>query len=150
MKHPEELCAEIVAAFTLADAWGFYYGTPPDLNFEADELTYPMVFLEKPVRSTVINQRSGAREHQVHIALMFVYMVEIDDTEPDKFANAKVKAWQAARHFVLRLRQYDSSIVRDVLHEENEDVDHLFDINLAGCILQLTYATIDADPICLT
>lgn len=148
MKHPEEICAEITAALT-ADSFGFYYGTPPDLNFEADELTYPMVFLEKPVSADVLNTKSGTREVRVNVALLFTYLVELDETEPNKFAMAKAKAWDAAREFVLRLRKYDDWI-KDVTSEKLEDVDHLFDINLAGCVAYLSFVIVDAGPICLT
>lgn len=150
MKHPEELVAELVAAGLNSDTWGFYYGMPSDHNFEADELTYPVCFLNKPVRATVINTASGARNLRFHIGLLFVYMVEPDDTEPAKFTAAKVKAWDAARKFILRLRAYDSALVQDVTSEELTDIDHLFDINLAGVLVEVTYVGIDADPICLT
>lgn len=150
MKHPEQLCPEIIALgqLTAGDDWGFYYGTPPDLNFEADELVYPMLFLEKPVRAKTKNTISGTRLLRFEVALMFVYMVEMDDTEPTKFINAKLKAWEAARQFVLRLRAYDSSIITDVDAEDIQDIDHIFDINLAGCLVVLNYTTVDAAPIC--
>lgn len=148
MKHPEELCAELVAALT-TDSFRFYYGTPSDLNFESDELTYPMVFLEKPVVGVVNNTRSGTREVTFNVALLFTYLVELDETEPNKFALAKARAWNAAREFVLRLRAYDSSIVKDISSERLEDVDHLFDINLAGCIATLSFIVVDAGAICL-
>jgi len=147
MKHPEEICEELVLLLD-ADTFTFYYGSRPDQNFEADEFTYPAVFLDKPIKATIRNTISNARYATVNMVLFFAYKVEIDATEPEKFAQAKQTAWTAAREFVLRLRRYDDYIT-DVKAETLTDVDHVFDINLAGCLLEVTVEIKDVDPTCI-
>jgi hypothetical protein len=148
MKHPEEICAELVALLT-TDTFGFSYGAPPDQNFDADEYTYPHVFLDKPIRAKVFNSKSGTRELTVTMQLFFAYKTEMDEPEGAKFDNVKVVAWNSAREFVLRLRKYDDYI-KDVVDEQLTDVDHVFDINLSGVLLEVTVVIIDAGGICLT
>lgn len=154
MTHPELLCANLAAALTAGRSapttpWAFYYGKPPDQNFEADEMAYPALFLDKPIVADVNNTKSNLRLLRIKLGLFFAYKAEIDATEPDKFQNCKTLAWAAAREFVLRLRQANDD-VKDVVEERLTDVDHVFDINLCGCLAEITIDLIDAGPVCLT
>jgi len=146
MIHPEEICATITAALT-TDSFSYYYGTKPDQNFEADEFTYPVVFLDKPIQARIKNTITNVRESTVDMKLLFAYLAEIDATEPEKFENMKRSAWNAAREFVLRLREYAD--IKDVTNEFITDVDHVFDINLVGCFLEVTVVIVDANGTCL-
>lgn len=148
MRHPETFCAEVAAALT-TDTFGFQYGPRPDQNFDADELTYPMIFLDKPITAHVQNTKGTYRLLRIKLGLFFAYKASIDQTEPSKFTAIKTMAWEAAREFVLRLRKLDDDI-RDVVDEQLTDVDHVFDINLAGCYAEITVDVIDAGPVCLT
>lgn len=151
MTHPETICSTIVGQLTTdPEGFRFYYGTPPHLNFAADEFVYPMVFLHKPITATIKNTTATTRLVTCHVTLLFTYMVKVDETEPNKFTNAKVKAWDAEKEFIVRLRNYDSRIVRDVVSEDVQDVDHLFDINLAGCVANISFTIVDAGSVCIS
>jgi hypothetical protein len=147
MKHPEEICAEIAAAMT-TDAFTFYYGSPPDQNFEVDEFTFPAILLDKPIVANVFNSKAGTRELKITMNLFFAYLSEMDHTEAFKFNNIKKRAWTAAREFVLRIRKTD--LIKREVDEKLSDVDHVFDIELSGCLLELTVTIVDVDSICLT
>lgn len=146
MTHPETLCETIVEAIT-EDSFTFSYGKRPDQNFDADELEFPHVFLDKPIKSKDKTFQSKYREAEIAIVLFFAYKQELDATEPDKFANIKQKAWNAAREFVLRLQANEE--VREIVSETRTDVDNVFDINLCGCLLEVTYIIRDASSTCL-
>ncbi len=148
MKHPQELCAEITAALSIAR--NFYYGSKPDQNFEADEFSYPAVFLDTPITTRPKNTKSNTRIHEVTLGLFFCQPTEIDDTEPTKFVDAIKVAHAAEREFVLRLRKYDSAIVTDVIAEHITEVDRVFDIHLTGIYAEITILIVDAEGVCLT
>lgn len=147
MTHPEDICKTIVEAMT-TDGFGFYYGSKPDQNFEADEFNYPMVFMDSPVRSKILNRQSGVRDHQIQITLFIAYKKDLDETEPNRFENIKKIAWQAAREFILRLRRFEN--VKEIVSENNEDADNVFDINLSGVLVDVTFLYRDAGETCTT
>ena len=148
MKHPETICEEIVPALT-TDKFTLLIGKKPDQNFDADEAVYPVVFLDKPIKSDDDFHQTNYVEANIPIALFFAYTHELDDTEiGTKFTVSKTKAWNAAREFVLRLKKRDD--IESVTSISRLDIDGTFDINLTGCILNCTLKIRDSDSSCLT
>lgn len=152
MNHPEDFCATITAALNhTGESWGFMYGAKPDQNFDSDEFSYPMNFMDPCVGVPVKNLKTNVREMSYVLGLLFAYKCEEDDTESVKLALRK-KARQAAREFVLRLRAMNQSDdgIKDVSGENQTDVDHVFDINLVGVAVEITVVVVDSDSVCLT
>lgn len=148
MKRPEAICREIVTAM---GGYTFYYGERPDQNFEADEFTYPAVFLDVPITAKVKNNISGFREATVTVALFFANKTEMDEDASDTDVEDVIQAsWNAAREFVLRVRDYNSDIVKDVTEETVTDAFNVFDINLSGALLELTFVIKDNASTCIS
>lgn len=152
MLHPEILLAEIVADLT-TDTFAFNVNKKPDQNFDADEMTFPAIFLDLPIQSKVTNELSNVQTHQLTISLFIAYKVEIDDTQSAKHTTAKVNAWEAAKEIVLRLRNYGDAtpgaIVELSGQHEIVDVDNVFDINLCGCLLTFQLKIKDVTTTCI-
>jgi hypothetical protein len=154
MLHPETLCATIVSELT-TDDFSFHYGKKPDQNFDADEMTYPAVFLDQPIASELPNKKGSADVHRIPLTLFFAYKSDTDDTKETKLSDYKTNAWAAAKEFILRLRAYNGGTpdgndwVIDVENRKLTDVDNVFDINLCGCLLQFTLILTDSSSTCI-
>lgn len=131
----------------------FIFGLTGWQNLQADEAaTFPVVFLDSPITSEDDFKQGGYVQVNYKLNLMFAYKTSLDDTQPQQDA-AITNARLLAREFVLRLKAAKDStgthLFRNITGTRRTDFQNMFDVNVSGCILELTLEPIDESSVCV-
>lgn len=137
----------------LTQANTFIFGLTGWQNLEADEsATFPIVFLDSPITSEDDFKQGGYVEVNYKLNLMFAYKTDLADTQPQQdvaITNARL----LAREFVLRIKAAKDStgthLFRNVKNTRRTDFQNMFDVNVSGCILELSLEPIDESSVCV-
>lgn len=150
MTRPVTLVKNIILGLT-ADKCGFDNEDKPGLNFNADSYDFVNFnaygLLDSPIHSGGKLAKTGVSIMDTPLEIFFVYPVELDDTQAMKDIKLQ-KGWDLAREFVLKLNATDDVV--DITSFKYNDVDYLWDLNMCGCFLELTYKARDTQSNCIS
>lgn len=131
----------------------FIFGLTGWQNLSADETTtFPVVFLDSPITSSDEFKQGGYVHVNYNLRMMFAQKSELDwsqvqqDTVIDQMRLL-------ARTFVLSLKAKkgtdNAHWFRNIEGVRRTDFQNLFDVNVSGCILELTLEPFDESGVCV-
>jgi hypothetical protein len=113
----------------------FYHGIKGWQNLEADDESFPAVYLDEPIISYDDIKQSGYIEESYPLKLLF-----IDKSHPDWNPiqhQVVITAMRLLRReFLNKLQQNDD--IRHIASSQTTDVMNLFDANVSGVFVEVT------------
>lgn len=124
----------------------FIYGTKSWQNLVADNSVLPVVFLDEPVKSNDTIKAGGYIEESYPLTFLFLDKTEMDyiPAQHDTVINSMRIL---RREFIIALENNENTQgLRNII---TTDVMNIFDCNLSGVLLQLTYVPYNlTDSVC--
>lgn len=131
----------------VTDKFTFVYNIRSQQNQLADELIYPVIFLD-PYFSEDVISKSLYIEPNYQLSIYIGYKVELDDINSE-WNTIKTKAWDAAKEIVIKLIR-DTDNVSELTNMRRTDVKNYraYDVNTCGCLLEFRLRVKDEQGIC--
>jgi len=130
---------------TLSSTPTFIYGTANELNFHADDATFPVVFMYPLQPVEVSPQINGSVDNTFSVYLEFLYQTEFDQYTSDNETYVN-QALQIANEFIVKASKYREGEGRYFRIKAGDKAKCLpvynkFDVNTTGVSLTITLAT---------
>lgn len=130
---------------TLTAAPTFIYGTANELNLQADDASFPCVFMYPLQPVDLSPQVNGSVDNKFSIYLEFLYKTEFDQYTADNEIYVN-QALQIANEFIVKASTYREGEGRYFRIKAGDKARSLpvynkFDVNTTGVNLTLTLST---------
>lgn len=136
---------------TIATALGmtFVHGTKAwqNLNDEKTEGENGFLYLDEPITSNDTLHQSGFIEAAYPLKMLFLKKNNLGD-DPDAL-QTPIQAMRTQARKAIITMQNDKDNVRFVTNASRVDVMNVMDMNLSGCILEVTVTPRDNSSICV-
>ncbi len=128
-------------------ALGFYHGNEDWQNLQADEQSFPAVYLDQPITNDYELSPTGYIGAEYPIKLLFCYKSEMDYTTTQHEDNCITPADTKIREFISRCQAHES--VSEVSEASAIEFTNLFDVNCSGKILSIKLGLNNTDSVCV-
>lgn len=112
-----------------------------------DDIVFPIAYLDFPIESNDTLHKSGSLTAEYTIKILFGMKSELDWFTDKHETDCIEPMRNAARKFITAM-QLDSRI-KEVKSSKRLDVKNIFDVNMSGCILTITFTVADSNSICV-
>jgi protein-disulfide isomerase-like protein with CxxC motif len=150
-----DVLQDVVGLIGASPALTLTHGTRFEQNKEADNATFPKVYLDEPLRSRETLSSMGNAQVVYPVALFFADKAILDATP----AQQRVTILQMrtyAKEFITRIQSYTYTNGRKAFNFDNglnytiTDVVNLpYDVGLTGCLLEMDFPIINYGTICI-
>jgi len=150
-----DVLQDVVGLIGASPALTLTHGTRFEQNKEADNATFPKVYLDEPLRSRETLSSMGNAQVVYPVVLFFADKAILDATP----AQQRVTILQMrtyAKEFITRIQAYTYTNGRKAFNFDNglnytiTDVVNLpYDVGLTGCLLEMDLPIINYGTICI-
>lgn len=131
------------------------HGTPAEQNFEAENATFPKIYVDEPLSSRGIIGQGGGMQTVYEVKLFFADKAVLDAT-PQQQRPIIMQQRAYAKEFITRLQQFTYNDGRKMFNLQSgaeirlTDVVNLpFDVGLTGVFVEMDLPVFDYNSICV-
>jgi hypothetical protein len=129
------------------ESYSFLHSDLDWRNLSADECTFPVVYVEVPIKYRVKTNVTGYKQTTYIIVVFFMYKSELDNN-PDQQEELFVKAENAQKQFEIILDN-DSDNISSWVSGECTMFQHITNSDLSGVMMPLEITLRNNDSVCL-
>jgi hypothetical protein len=129
------------------ESYSFLHSDLDWRNLSADECTFPVVYVEVPIKYRVKTSITGYKQATYIIVVFFMYKSELDNN-PDQQEELFVKAENAQKQFEVILDS-DSDNIASWVSGECTMFQHITNADLSGVMMPLEITLRNNDSVCL-
>lgn len=137
----------VVETIATACGLGFYHGAEDWQNLQADEDSFPAIYLDQPITNDYDVTSTGYIGSDYPIKLLFCYKSQLDWTTTEHEDNCISLADAKIREFISRCQAHSS--VNSVSEASGLEFINLFDVNCSGKILSVKLELNNEDSVCV-
>lgn len=142
----QEIIEDIVGEMTAnGDSFTFLHSEKDYQNIESDELQFPAVYLDMPIRFVPKTVTGGGVEYSFICMVLFLYKSEMDDNPQQRYATM-LKCMNAQKNFQILLDNTDA--VKSFTVGECYQATNLFDANLDAIAMPFNVVPSEWPSVC--
>lgn len=142
----QEIIEDIVGQMNAnGDSFAFLHSEKDWQNIEGDEIGFPAVFMDMPIRFNSKTVTGGGIELSFICMVLFLYKSELDDNPSQRYATMK-KCMNAQRQFQILLD--NSEDIKSFSVGECFQASNLFDVNVDAVAMPFSFVPSKWDSVC--